>query len=155
MSCAVSTIQTGTAARATIPTGAAAKVYAASSGHEAQYTDAEKGLADYEKHHKASSTEEVLGKLWQTGEMGMNIIDAIDPEEAMRVDDPDWTTYWDDEQQCWMMAELIYHNDELVNIDWENAISCEDYISQQRQEAWLIQRYGEVKPKSIVDYWVR
>jgi len=55
VSCAVSTIQTGTAARATIPTGAAAKAYAAGSGHQAEHTDAEKGLADYEKHHKVSS----------------------------------------------------------------------------------------------------
>jgi urease accessory protein UreH len=51
----VSTIQTGTAARAAITAEAAAKAYAAGSGHEDQHTDAEKGLADYEKHHKVSS----------------------------------------------------------------------------------------------------
>ncbi len=38
----------------------------------------------------------------------MNIIDGIDQDEQLKFEDPDWSTYWDDEAQCWMMAEHIY-----------------------------------------------
>jgi hypothetical protein len=103
----------------------------------------------------------------------MNIVDFVDPEAQLKIEDPNWSTYWDEESQCWMMAEHIYHRSdpnnawsmedcedcdatgrELVNIDWENAISCEDYSSLGKQRWYLIKRYGTPKPQSIVDYWL-
>lgn len=108
------------------------------------------------------------------------MIGYLDDSGNRKLEVEDWSTYWDDDEHCWMMARHVYtrcgeckgmgetqtpngkwtcftcdgKGRELVNIDYENAISCEDFILLEWQRDYLRKRYGTPNPVSIVDYWL-
>lgn len=115
------------------------------------------------------------------------ILDYVAKEDQLKIEADDWSTYWDEETNCWMMAEHVTvrcfecrgrgetcYNDEgctddeleicgicggtgqdLIDIKWDDAISCEDYQSLVRQRWYLNKRYGTHKVKTVTDYWLK
>lgn len=111
------------------------------------------------------------------------MIDYVAKEDQLKIEELGWSTFWDDENNSWMMAEHVTRkcrdcrgtgeiqadkNDAwsmevceecdgtgqmVINILWDDAITCEDYLSLSRQRWYLNKRYGTYKPASIEDYW--